>query len=213
MLKTTFRLRFLALALAALGCAFGAAAQGTGNTGGDTPPAATRAQGGAGEMKSRLGSSERRFVQKAAMGGLAEVRLGDLAQQKGSHEQIRQFGSRMVADHGKANDQLKSLASSKGLSLPVEVDRQHRRDMERLQKLSGAEFDRAYMKLMVSHHKEDVADFRRQARSGQDAELKDFAATNLPVLEEHLQLAQSTESALRSGGKDMPAASGTTTKP
>lgn len=200
MTRTPFRRHALCAALIGLGLATTVAAQqsaspGSGTAGGAaTTQGAAGMQGGAGARKAADGleRAERRFVEKAALGGMAEVQLGQLAQQKAQSEQVQQFARRMVADHGKANEELKQVAGAKSVQLPTELDRSHRRDIDKLQKLSGADFDRAYMKHMVDDHKEDVSDFRKQAKSGKDPELKAFAEKTLPTLEEHLKMAQST---------------------
>ena len=174
--------------LALLVAATGAAAQATGAS------SAAGMKTGAG---TTLPAGDKAFVEKAAIGGLAEVEFGKLAQQKGSNDQVKQFGSHMVADHSKANDELKQVASSKGVTLPSDLDAKHKNKMAKLQKLSGAQFDRAYMDDMVADHKEDVADFKKEASSGKDSDIKAFAAKTLPTLEDHLKMAQSTDAAVK----------------
>ena len=148
-----------------------------------------------------LGGGERKFIEAAAMGGMAEVEMGKLAQQKGSSQPVKDFGARMAQDHGKANEELKALATSKGIQLPGGIDAEHQHKMERMQKLSGADFDKAYMKDMLADHKKDVSEFRKQAKSAKDQDLKAFASKTLPTLEEHLKLAQQTEKAVKTAKK------------
>jgi putative membrane protein len=137
-------------------------------------------------------------MEKAAQGGLAEVQLGKLAADKASAAEVKQFGQRMVDDHSKANDQLKQLATSKGVNLPTDLDRSTQREMDKLSKLSGADFDREYMKHMVSDHKKDVSEFKSESNRAKDADVKQFASATLPTLQQHLDLAQSTEKTARS---------------
>ena len=137
-----------------------------------------------------VSSGDRKFMEKAAQGGMAEVQLGKLAAQKAQSAEVKQFGQRMVDDHSKANDQLKQIASSKGVNLPTEVERSTQRELDKLSKLSGAEFDREYMKLMLEEHKTDVQEFERQSKQGNDILLKSFAAKNLLILQQHLKMAQ-----------------------
>jgi len=139
--------------------------------------------------------TDRKFMEKAAAGGLAEVQLGQMAAQKATADDVRKFGQRMVDDHSKANDQLKQIATSKGVNLPTELDRSTQREMDKLSKLQGADFDREYMKHMVSDHKKDVSEFRSEARKAKDGDIKQFASSTLPTLEEHLTLAQSADKA------------------
>ena len=165
------------------------------STSGTNRPSATAAQAPSSSMRSqeKVARSDRKFMEKAAQGGMAEVELGKLAAQKAQSPQVKQFGQRMVDDHSKANDQLKKLASNKGVTLPTEMDRSSKREMDKLSKLSGAEFDAEYMKHMVSDHKKDVKEFKSEANKAKDADVKQFAASTLPTLEEHLKLAQQAE--------------------
>lgn len=133
---------------------------------------------------------DRTFAEQAAAGGMAEVALGEMARQKGKADAIRQFGEHMVTDHTKANDELKQIASAKGLSLPAEPTSQQKSDAARLQKLEGDAFDRAYAAQMVGDHVKTVSLFEKEAKSGKDAELKAFAAKTLPNLREHLKMAR-----------------------
>ena len=102
--------------------------------------------------------SDKTFVKKAAEGGLAEVELGQLATQKASSEDVKKFGQRMVDDHSKANDQLKQVAAQEHIDLPTEPSAKDKATKARLEKLSGEQFDRAYMRDMVKDHRTDVAD-------------------------------------------------------
>ena len=160
------------------------------------------AKAGGQTASSNVPSADRTFAHHAAIGGMAEVKLGNLAQQQASSAQVKQFGARMVKDHSKANDELKQVASRKGIQLPTELDTQHQKDVDQLQKKQGAEFDRAYMDHMVKDHKKDVSDFKKEANSGKDPDIKAFAAKTLPTLEQHLQMAESSQAAVKKGGND-----------
>lgn len=130
------------------------------------------------------------FVTKAGQGGLAEVQIGQLAATKGVAADVKAFGQRMVSDHGKANDELKSVAATAGATVPSEPSSDQRDTMAKLDKESGADFDKAYAKAMVKDHKEDIDLFKKEASSGQNADLKAFAQKTLPTLEEHLRMAE-----------------------
>ena len=130
------------------------------------------------------------FVTKATQGGMAEIELGRLAQQQASNEKVKQFGRQMETDHSVANDQLTSLATSKGMTIPKSVDPQSQATKGRLSKLSGAAFDRAYLQDMVQDHEQDIAEFQKEASSGTDPDIKNFASQTLPTLQHHLQMAQ-----------------------
>jgi putative membrane protein len=161
----------------------------------EKPAKQTRA---ADQAKGALASADRKFVMEAAHGGMAEVELGKLAAEKGSSDAVKQFGKRMAEDHGKASDELKQLAQQKGVTLPTDLDAKHKQLRERLTKLTGAEFDRAYANEMVKDHKKDVADFKREASRAKDPDLKAWAGKTLPTLEDHLKQAQDMEAQVKS---------------
>lgn len=142
----------------------------------------------------KVTSADRKFMDKAAQGGLAEVQLGQLAEQKASSQSVKDFGQRMVTDHTKANDQLKSLAAGDGVTLPASMNAKDQALYNKLSGMSGAAFDRAYMNAMVRDHKMDIADFQKESNVSQNDGVKSFASSTLPTLHEHLQLAQSVDS-------------------
>jgi putative membrane protein len=139
----------------------------------------------------KLASSDRQFIKKAAQGGLAEVQLGQLATEKAESPEVKQFGQRMVDDHSKANDQLKQVASEKGVTVPEKLSPKDAATKARLERLSGKAFDRAYMQDMVADHTKDVSEFRMEAKSAKDPDVKNFASQTLPTLQDHLKQAKS----------------------
>ena len=140
--------------------------------------------------KSNLSLSDKKFVRDAAQGGMAEVELGKLATEKASSDDVKKFGQRMVDDHTKAADQLKQVASSEGIQLPQTLSAKDKMTEERLSKLSGEQFDKAYMADMVKDHTQDVTEFQHESHSGKDAAVKNFASQTLPTLEDHLKQAK-----------------------
>jgi putative membrane protein len=140
--------------------------------------------------KSNLSLSDKKFVRDAAQGGMAEVELGKLATEKASSDDVKKFGQRMVDDHTKAADQLKQVASSEGIQLPRGLSAKDKMTEERLSKLSGEQFDKAYMADMVKDHTQDVTEFQHESHSGKDAAVKNFASQTLPTLEDHLKQAK-----------------------
>jgi putative membrane protein len=105
---------------------------------------------------------------------------------------VKTFADRMVTDHGKANDELKQWADQNHVTLPTELDAKHKATHDRLAKLSGDAFDKAYMRDMLADHKADVAKFRTESKTAKNADLKSWAGKTLPTLEDHLKLAQDT---------------------
>jgi putative membrane protein len=136
-------------------------------------------------------SKDSEFAMKAAQGGLAEVTEGQLAATKGSDPKVKEFGQKMLADHSKANDELKAAAQQSGVTLPTEASKKEQNDAKKLEQKSGKDFDDAYAKMMVKDHEQDVALFKKEAESGSDPNLKAFAQKTLPTLEQHLSMAKS----------------------
>ncbi|MQA28249.1 MAG: DUF4142 domain-containing protein [Luteitalea sp.] len=145
-------------------------------------------------------NADHAFVVNAAAAGMAEVELGKLAVQKASNARVKQLGQRMVTDHGKANAELKSLAERKNMTIPADLDATHEAARDRLAKLAGDAFDRAYMQELVAGHEKGIANFRDESQGGKDAELKAWAVALLPTLEGHLKAAQDLNRSLGAVG-------------
>jgi putative membrane protein len=209
MIRTNY-LKALPAALLALGFAAGAAAQGSSSTaqpnaagassaptqGTNLPSATGRASKGG---KSSLSHADRKFIEEAAKGGMAEVALAKVAEQRASSPEVKQFAQKMEQDHSKANEQLRELAQAKGVTMPGAPKAGEKHEESKLSKLQGQDFDRAYMDHMVKDHEKDVKEFRKEAQKAKDADVKNFAQQTAPILEEHLQLAQNADAAV--GGK------------
>jgi putative membrane protein len=137
-----------------------------------------------------ISGDDAKFAVKAAAGGLAEVELGKLAVQKGSSQQVRDFGAMMVKDHSAANAELAGLAKSKKIILPEELDGQAAKLKTELSAKSGSDFDKAYTEAMIKDHKEDTTEFARAIRVVKYPEMIAFAKKTLPVLKMHLAAAE-----------------------
>jgi len=132
--------------------------------------------------------SDRDFITEAATGGMAEVKLGELAKERAGSAEVRKFGERMVEDHTRANEQLMALLKKKGMDVPTkEMPKKAQACYDKLSQLKGAEFDKAYIKDMLEDHRKDVAMFESMAKSGKDADLRAFAIKTLPTLRDHYQ--------------------------
>jgi len=178
------------------GMALSASAQSTPRPTQSPTPTPTKAD----KTTDHAMTADHTFVMKAAEGGMAEVKLGQLAADKATSEDVKKFGQRMVSDHSKANDELKSLAQQKNITLPTDVNAKDKATYDRFSKLSGAAFDRAYMQHMLADHRTDVNEFKKESTSGKDPEVKAWAGKTLPTLEEHLKLAQDTNKAVGTSG-------------
>lgn len=148
---------------------------------------------------SKLSMGDAKFVRDAAESSMAEIQLGQMAAQKASNADVKAFGQRMVADHTQATSQLAPIASQKGVTLPTDVSAMHKHAANQLSKLSGAEFDRAFMDQMVMDHQKVVAEFQRVSKGAKDSDVKSFASANLPTMQDHLQMAQQLDAKV--GGK------------
>jgi putative membrane protein len=159
------------------------------NMGGQTGTTG-RGQTGA-EQGGALSSADRQFMTKAAMMDMAEIQTGRLAVSQGASESVRQFGQRMIDDHTRTSQQLMQMASAAGFAPPQTLDAKHQAAADKLSRLTGAEFDRAYMKQMVKDHQEAVSLYQRQSTRGAMPDLRSFASATLPALQEHLTMARS----------------------
>ena len=146
---------------------------------------------------SKVSKADEKFVKDAAAGSLMEVELGKIAAEKANNQGVKDYGRRMQEDHGKANEELKTLAANKGIVLAKSMEAKQKRTVDRLSKLSGDKFDGEYIKTMVDDHKEVLASFQREADKGTDAEIKQFASKYAPVLKTHLELAQKSDQQLK----------------
>lgn len=135
------------------------------------------------------------FLVNAASGGMLEVQLGQLAQSNASDPGVKAFGAMMVKDHGEGGVKMKNLAGAKNVTLPVAVSNQQQKEFDELQKKNGRDFDKAYIKLMVSDHKEDIGEFEKEAAKGTDPEIRALANSSLEMLKMHLNSAMSLQTA------------------
>jgi len=128
------------------------------------------------------------FMNDAAPGGMAEVELGKLAASKAQNAEVKSFAQKMVEDHSKAGEELKQLAAQKKVMLPPDVLPKHKEIMDKLSKLSGADFDKEYVAAMVEAHEKDVSAFENVSKTAADADVKAFATKTLPTLKMHLEM-------------------------
>ena len=140
-------------------------------------------------------SADATFIKKAANGGMTEVELGKIAQDKGKKDDVKTFGERMVKDHGKANDDLKSVASKMNVEVPDKVNAKHQATIDKFSKMSAESFDAAYVQQMLKDHKKTVAEFEQAQGEVKNEDLKKFISDTLPVLKEHLEMVEKMEGA------------------
>lgn len=141
-------------------------------------------------LSQAASANDQMFVTKAAQGGMMEVELGNVASNQGNDPSVKDFGQHMVTDHGKANDALKMAAAKDGLTVPDSPSAKQEAAVEKFKTKKGSAFDKAYAKSMVKDHKEDIALFEKEARSGKSPAVKAFAQETLPTLKQHLKMAE-----------------------
>lgn len=144
---------------------------------------------------NNLDRSDKEFIEKAAAGGMLEVQWGQLAESKAQSADVKSYASMLVKDHSAANDELKTLAQTKGVPLPTALPRHQQRELEEVSKASN--FDKKFMEENVEDHKKDVKEFEKASKSAKDPDVKAFAAKTLPTLQSHLQQAESLEKSLK----------------
>ncbi|MES2902537.1 MAG: DUF4142 domain-containing protein [Pseudomonadota bacterium] len=162
----------------------GSTATGAGQTGGTTAS-------GTGTSSAALSRADRKIVMNMAQQHMAEIEASRMAQTKSQSEQVKNFAQQMIDDHTRALGEVQQLAQARNLTLPTELDRTHRAQANRLAKLDGEAFDRAYMaQAGVSDHKKTHGMLRQAQSRAKDPEIKALAARTLPVVDQHLNSAQ-----------------------
>ena len=159
--------------------------------------ATMNSNGGTNVSTLNSNSGRDNFWSEAASGGMAEVELGRLAQTKAQNPDVKRFAEMMVADHTKSNDELRSLATKKNVPLPTSMGARHQATMDRLNGLSGAEFDRAYVEAMVCDHEATVQLFEGQTQGSSDTDARSFAEKTLPTLRRHLEMIKEIDGKLK----------------
>ncbi|TFZ04253.1 DUF4142 domain-containing protein [Ramlibacter rhizophilus] len=203
-------------ALAALLCAGMASAQsttapasGSGATGGamaPKAPATTASRESKPAKDDKLARGDRKFIEDAAAHGMFEVQAAQLAATKASDAQVKSFAEQLVKDHTQANQGLQQIASKHQVDMPKELPRSQRNKLQDLQKKTGAEFDREFVKEVgVEAHEDDVKKFQKAAKDVKDPELKAWVDKTLPALQQHLASAQNLEKSVKEDGSRMGA--------
>ncbi|MDF2445819.1 MAG: putative outer membrane protein [Moraxellaceae bacterium] len=213
------KLALVPASLLALCLAMPAGAEGTGSTpgsyggmsndspssgsmppSGNTGPAATGDTSGqpaqSGQSGQKASRKDRNFIEDAITGNLAEIQLGQIAQQRAQNPMVRDYAGMMVNDHTPARQRLMTMASQYGVTPPTELDFMHRRMDKKLRKAEVNEFDEMYIKSQVKDHKKMVELMEEQIQDGENPELKRFASEMLPKIREHLVMAQRLEQQL-----------------
>jgi putative membrane protein len=137
--------------------------------------------------ETKLSTADKDFILAAAQGGMTEVKLGELAAQKGMRDDVKEFGQMMVKDHTAINGDLKALAAQKDVILSDSLDPKHQGMVDKMAALTGSEFDNAYIAGMIKDHKMDAKEFKAESAETKDADIKSFLDKSIPVVDEHLK--------------------------
>ncbi|HEX4869890.1 MAG TPA: DUF4142 domain-containing protein [Moraxellaceae bacterium] len=154
-------------------------------------------EGGAQSRAGVVSRQDRKFVEEAAIGGMAEVQLGQLASQRGQDPAVKDFGNRMVSDHTPANQRLMTIAATLGITPPDKLDFMHRHTTKKLTKADTQDFDKDYIESQVKDHKKMAELMEDQIKDGQNPDLKQFATDMLPRVRDHLQMAEQIQQQLK----------------
>jgi putative membrane protein len=137
-----------------------------------------------------LSKEDSLFVMEAAAGGMMEVEAGNLAQQNATNQRLKDFGAMMVRDHSQANNELKSLVSSRGIMIPDSLSSDKRKHVDQMKKMTGKAFDSHYVSMMVSDHKKVIDKFEKESKDAKDPDIRNWASKTLPTLKMHLDSIQ-----------------------
>ena len=151
-------------------------------------------------------STDESFVKEAARGSQMEVELGRMAQQKSTNQEVRQLAAMLAQEHQAAYQQLQTIATKHNIQLPKQESGEAQKDpnMQKLSDLQGQQFDRQFVQTVIDEHQKDIQEFQNQARTSQNADVKQFATATLPKLQQHLQMAQRVQASLAQGSAARP---------
>lgn len=154
-----------------------------------------------GQQNNGMNQQDKQFVTMVAKANRGEIEMGNFAQQHASNDEVKQFAQLMVTDHTNAGQQLKSWASQSNVTLPSGLTAQDNSTKASLSSASGSQFDKQYIQSQLQDHKKVIAAFEKEVQQGQDPQLKQFAEKTLPVLQDHVRIAEDVAGKLGLSGK------------
>ena len=187
----------LAVTLIILSSCSGGGSTNMDNTDSLSSPTTTTMSNDSNNMKQNIladtavSNDARDFAKEAATGGMMEVELGNIAKKNSATQQIKDFGQMMVDDHTKLNNQLKDIVSVKHIDIPTMVTSDQQKDIDKLSKETGSDFDKDYVSMMIDDHKKDIDAFKKAGDKITDPDIKSFINNALPTLQKHLDAIQS----------------------
>lgn len=158
-----------------------------------------------------LTGADRDFLTQQFLSNQAEMELADMAQQRASNEQVKEYAKQLREDHERANEELRRIADQSQVTLSTEMDTAHRQTTDRLRGLSGQQFDKEFLKQSVEAHQQAIERYQQMAQQATSPELKTYISSQLPMLQQHLQRAQELQSG--STGADRSTGTGKMNQP
>jgi len=180
--------------IAAAGLCLGAVAQAAEEPAeGDTSPSAIKSKkemtSEKTETKGSLSTIDTKFVKKTAKGGMREIKMAEMAKEQAKSADVKKVAEKIESDHKDANQELMALAEKKGVALS--------KNEPKIEKMTGTDFDKEYLAMMVNDHEKNIAAFEKEAKDGEDADVKAWAEKTLPTLKEHLKMVQDVQSKMK----------------
>jgi putative membrane protein len=148
------------------------------------------------DAAKKIADKDKAFLEKAAQEQLAEIALGQLAMKKGSDKKVKEFGAELVEDHRYTSQEAKDLSAKEGIYLPVEMDARQKKEQQRLSRLSGRDFDTAFIAYLLKKHRKDVQELQKETATLQNENVKQWAEVTEPILAVHLKKAESVAQSL-----------------
>lgn len=149
------------------------------------------------DSTTAVATNEANFLVEAANGGMTEVQAGQIAQEKATNDDVKKFAAKMVEDHTKLNDQLKSLASKLNVTIPSAINGNSQSMIDKLNNAKSVDFNKTYMDMIVEDHNKDVDFFQKTAANASNPEIHDFVTNALPILQSHQQMAKKIQASLK----------------
>ena len=194
MKKLSMMSRVMFATIAAAGLCLGAVAQTAEEPAeGDTSPSAIKSKkemtSEKTETKGSLSTIDTKFVKKTAKGGMREIKMAEMAKEQAKSADVKKVAEKIESDHKDANQELMALAEKKGVALS--------KNEPKIEKMTGTDFDKEYLAMMVNDHEKNIAAFEKEAKDGEDADVKAWAEKTLPTLKEHLKMVQDAQSKMK----------------
>lgn len=147
--------------------------------------------------RANRASSDSTFMEEAGQSGVGEVRMAQLALNKSTNQAVKNLANKLLTDHTQANENLKTIASAQSITLPSSMNASDQAEYDKVQALSGAAFDREYVKYEIQDHEKAIRLFQHESLHGTNPDVRTWAGKNLPVLQTHLKMAEDAQSAVK----------------